>query len=740
MSTSPPRDSEAHAERTISPSPRQRKPLGEKSQSDTNGRLSTQSTAPSIRVVADNGPDAYTKSPFPTQPAHLLPPVASNYVPRIVRYYQDQVVSSERQRTNASSPKPSSSEALLPLPENALRPSGNRASTDTNVSSDAETLTSSTNYESSSQSPSLSSRFSQTITTPSTPTLPDELAASKLPELPQPTINLHRNNRSTIRLVIPSGSSDVPSWSESKSESTTSSLDSLQTITTKILPRPASPPAESEIHVSSPASSHRGGVDTDETDAQPQQSPSTKSKHAPPAPGTSSSDSIPYSEPSSSSVVKVILPQLTSNPPPSTSHAAPQSASSSDIKYPVVRRQTASGSWATVSTQQDSEPRMNEDDRMNDDARLSIWSSRLSTIPSESEPPSQPISPGPASPRYFGSPRLRRVLGSIASSDSGTGFSHSSLSATSIPYPAPLFSPQQRRLPTPPGRESEEREDTLGDLLSPPLQPKRSGYFAKHRGLSRPGSSDSINSQISFQGELSWVKRFYSGGDYPPLESPYSTPLHSSSRLNTATSGTTTSPLSEAFPAEIFRPRNRPRDRNGRELRNQPSTDTMRTEGSWTDRFRRPIWSSSGWGSGVFSPHLHPDRRANQDQNAWSMPSLDQPSRNVIGPVGRQVALFCLGFVFPFAWFCAALLPIPSKPNSLDPDAPVDEAALTRRDRNFLRTNPGALVSQEKVEKLYLKAHWWRSLNRIMCVVGLLIIGAIVALVIFAIRMRDGQR
>jgi hypothetical protein len=133
------------------------------------------------------------------------------------------------------------------------------------------------------------------------------------------------------------------------------------------------------------------------------------------------------------------------------------------------------------------------------------------------------------------------------------------------------------------------------------------------------------------------------------MDSPHPSTEPSTSRLDTATSGTTTSPRSDRFPAEIFRPRNRPR-KEQRTLRNQPSAETVasqRTESSWTDRIRRPTWSSSAWGSGIFSPHLHRDRRGDHGLNAWSPPSLDEQTRRPFGPAGRQVLLFCLGFVFP---------------------------------------------------------------------------------------------
>jgi hypothetical protein len=149
---------------------------------------------------------------------------------------------------------------------------------------------------------------------------------------------------------------------------------------------------------------------------------------------------------------------------------------------------------------------------MNDSAnRLSIWSSRLSTIPSESEPGSHSnASSGPPSDQAQRSPRLRRVIGNIASDASPSEPSDSSLPMR----PAPLFSgaagaaPRELPpVPPVPARDSEEGKDTVGELQAPVLRPQRSGYLARvQRALSRPSSSESLKSQMSFQGDLSWVR------------------------------------------------------------------------------------------------------------------------------------------------------------------------------------------------------------------------------------------
>lgn len=135
----------------------------------------------------------------------------------------------------------------------------------------------------------------------------------------------------------------------------------------------------------------------------------------------------------------------------------------------------------------------------------------------------------------------------------------------------------------------------------------------------------------------------------------------STSRLNTATSGPSGSPLSENFPAEIYRPRNRARDeRHGqavqgeKQQRRQLSTRDSQTPseaGTWAERLRRPFWNSSGHlhGSGVFSPHLHRDRRGGMGLTMWNGASFDEPFMgNFFKPVNRQIIMFLVGFIFPF--------------------------------------------------------------------------------------------
>lgn len=95
-----------------------------------------------------------------------------------------------------------------------------------------------------------------------------------------------------------------------------------------------------------------------------------------------------------------------------------------------------------------------------------------------------------------------------------------------------------------------------------------------------------------------------------------------------------------------------------------------------------------------------------------------------------QVVLFIAGFVFPIAWLIAALLPLPKMPKhemseQLQSTSNVD--LRQQQDPQYIQ-----VVDQMR----YNSARWWRNLNRIMSVVGLLIIGAIVALAVLGVQRK----
>lgn len=122
----------------------------------------------------------------------------------------------------------------------------------------------------------------------------------------------------------------------------------------------------------------------------------------------------------------------------------------------------------------------------------------------------------------------------------------------------------------------------------------------------------------------------------------------------------------------------------------------------------------------------------------------------MLGRRNIQVVLFILGFILPLcellvdvdprptpfvmnivankfstAWMIAAFLPLP----------PCPQPEMSEQARTSLINVEMELRRVAVVDELqYWSARWWRNLNRIMAVVGLLVIGAIVALVVVGVR------
>jgi len=103
----------------------------------------------------------------------------------------------------------------------------------------------------------------------------------------------------------------------------------------------------------------------------------------------------------------------------------------------------------------------------------------------------------------------------------------------------------------------------------------------------------------------------------------------------------------------------------------------------------------------------------------WSLPHLDHTPLSHLENINQQVFFFCLGFVFPIAWMIAAFLPLPQ----LNEKGKSHVADLSNETSN---------KRQAELEVRYENARWWRRINRGMSVIGLLIIGAIIALVVVA--------
>jgi len=92
--------------------------------------------------------------------------------------------------------------------------------------------------------------------------------------------------------------------------------------------------------------------------------------------------------------------------------------------------------------------------------------------------------------------------------------------------------------------------------------------------------------------------------------------------------------------------------------------------------------------------------------------------------------LFTAGFIFPFSWMIAAFLPLPPDPR---------HEAIQRDLGEFGVPEAFKRQMAQADEVRFQSAKWWRTLNRAMSVVGLLLLAAIAALVVVGVREGWGR-
>ncbi|KAF2462669.1 uncharacterized protein BDR25DRAFT_330121 [Lindgomyces ingoldianus] len=689
--------------RNVSP---RRQPLHDRSNSQTN-----QYSGPTIRIVEDPGTDVYSKTPFPSQPSQILPP---RNAPGYTFEGRGSRVSDSSFVTNAVA-NIEASHTLVPRPLHPKRAIRHSASTST---SEADTIVAS------SFSPS-SSRFSQGTTPPSSPT-PDRSEKEKGLEILEEIVS--QPKRSTIRAVIPSSSSGgnpleghaLTPRASAASLASTASTDTLTHIEQELGHKAGSPSVSRSVpksHKHTPSSGSN----------KKKQASSNNTAPGRPPPVNESTESLAYSVYSYASSDR---PRSSSHPSP-TIHAARQVsiASGAQIHYPVIRAPSASSLWA------ESQELPNISSRMNPrGSQVHQWSSQLSTIHSESDRGSRSIertsqsidersqahSDNAGNARGY-LPRRRQTIGSVASSDNVS----SEMTEASVVVPLPLFSPITRPSDE---RDSDEHHDTISPLQSPPLRKQRSGYLRRwdsdsRSSSSRPGSSQSDLATFIHNTIPAWARVYYRRGERTSLGAPDSSTSESaeSDRVPTAQSGRTNTPSESHFPLSIYRPRNRPHNRMS-----QPES-VLTSEGPVEHEVYVIGPPRRGRGlSEPFTPRLRQDRRSQARLSAWTAPSFDSNVGTLFfSRQNRQILLFCLGFIFPFAWIIASVLPLPPDPGQVTP-TPSQMDLEQQFDREL-----GPPVD----DRSYQKAMWWRNLNRIMSGVGTLLIGVIIALAIVASRM-----
>jgi hypothetical protein len=116
----------------------------------------------------------------------------------------------------------------------------------------------------------------------------------------------------------------------------------------------------------------------------------------------------------------------------------------------------------------------------------------------------------------------------------------------------------------------------------------------------------------------------------------------------------------------------------------------------------------------------------------WSLPHLDNTPAARLEKPGRQVILFCLGFLFPICWWVAAFLPLPrpseghqSYTHSEDIEAWGTNVVSSKETRK----------TEMAFERKYENARWWRRINRALSVVGVIITLGFITLALCALHL-----
>ncbi|KAB5570048.1 hypothetical protein GE09DRAFT_957836 [Coniochaeta sp. 2T2.1] len=438
--------------------------------------------------------------------------------------------------------------------------------------------------------------------------------------------------------------------------------------------------------------------------------------------------------------------------PGSSSQSTPTGGSSRQAQDSWAALHAAAGSSSR------SPPRNPQQQRVQMiESRPHQWSSQLSTVMSESEGSSHAGSRSASSTsapsgNNGGSGHVRRSstgwassmhsrqLPSISSSlahqlEESEGLSSLTLSRSaslaSLDRPQPSYTrsggSHVRMI-----RDQDEHGDGLTDLqaISPrPSKTGLSGFFSStdsSRGLHSSASGSSRAN--SLKGSLpAWARVYYGSGERRFLSS--ASVAESDHSRPPSSAGHSGSPDPDNFPLNIYSARRRANQVNP-PMDQRPFSESVDMDINVIPRQQeqdyRIFRSIKKKTSSIWSPHLRTDRRASR-YSMWEPPSVTwTDDSGILGKRNLQVVLFMVGFIFPFAWMIAALLPLPTNP----------KYQMEEQNRNSGRFGHVNYEHQLRAfdETRYESARWWRNLNRVMSFVGLLIIGAIIALAVVGVR------
>ncbi|KAL1587712.1 hypothetical protein WHR41_03567 [Cladosporium halotolerans] len=138
-------------------------------------------------------------------------------------------------------------------------------------------------------------------------------------------------------------------------------------------------------------------------------------------------------------------------------------------------------------------------------------------------------------------------------------------------------------------------------------------------------------------------------------------------------------------------------------------------------------------------PHLRPNAHRAPHAYTWRSPSFVESLDTLFSSRGnRQILLFATGFLCPLLWLLGALLPLPPRHarDAEEAEKALPGAAESEDDLKAAlgRHQVGDARARWDEERAWLKARWWRTLNRVMCFVGVGVVAAVIALAVIATR------
>ncbi|KAH8161199.1 hypothetical protein CIB48_g7041 [Xylaria polymorpha] len=367
------------------------------------------------------------------------------------------------------------------------------------------------------------------------------------------------------------------------------------------------------------------------------------------------------------------------------------------------------------------------------------WSSQLSTVLSEyegSDRTSRITSLGSLGER--GSRNIQSISSSLFDNLEPTQAVPQTHSRSgSLEQPGAIFMRGARELPNQPTRtvrDHDEHGDGLADLQQMhQLQSKSSrtrlGFLSRHSS-DRSSRSTTSSRTGSFSGGSipTWARLYYGSGERRWLASPIISEGDDSPPPSAWVPAG--SPPPEQFVQNIHNPRRRPRETQN--LGPRPSSPEIAPPGIGDIR-RGPKKKTSS----IWSPHLRPDIRASR-YSIWQPPSATWSAENrILGRRNIQLVLFVLGFIFPFAWMIAAVLPLPPKPQFDMQELGKSTAQFRTPEDSRAELLYGRVAPID--DSRYQSARWWRNLNRYMSILGLLILGAVAALIVVGLKQGWGK-